>query len=284
MRIAQPLFYVVPMRLRGCKRMVAVAHSKDEIVASFSVEILHGIVVLVKGVDHLLCVYAIAFEMSAAHIQIEIVYLFKPVALCPKPFDDALFSVVDKKHNVRKLHESVFSYGKPRRNAIEHHPFRRAYERVGRMSETIVLEINRAHDSETGNSACRRAFYDNATFFKSAKHAVLYVIAHSFVYRVNTLLLVVVFEIRFGKYEFERARSVPDEIFEFAPVRALGRKLIACNHRPFSMIAILWDEYIRFSYSFHTSNLPFLRILFASFDLRRPACASRNAIAVGEMP
>ncbi len=148
------------------------------------------------------------------------------------------------------------------------------------MSKTIVFQIHRKHDSESRHSACRRAFAYDETVFQSFENAAVEILFHRTVYVVYSLVLVAVFEVRFGENEFERTVSVADEVFEFLPVAALGRKLIASDDRPFLMIAIIGYEYVATSYSFHL-NLPFLRILPPSF---LDAWASLKAIAVGEMP
>ena len=81
--------------------MIAVAHRKDKIVVSRAVKILHGPLVFVKQIYDFLSVHAITEKMSASHIQIEVINLFVFVALLPKPFYNALFSIVDEEHYVR---------------------------------------------------------------------------------------------------------------------------------------------------------------------------------------
>ena len=111
------------MRLRRGKRVVAVPDRKDKIVLISAVKILHGANVIFKNVNDFLCVYTIPFEMSAAHIEIEIVHFFKACALAPNRFDDGVLSVVYKQHDMRQFHGSVLPYFEARRYSVENDAF-----------------------------------------------------------------------------------------------------------------------------------------------------------------
>ncbi len=115
------------MRLRRCKRVVAVAHCEYKIVLARAVKVLHGIDVFFKRVDNDLRVYSVPLEMSAAHIEVEIVHLFESFPRRPDRLDNRVLSVVDEKHNMRKFDGRVLSYFEARRYSVENHAFRRAY-------------------------------------------------------------------------------------------------------------------------------------------------------------
>ena len=132
--------------------------------------------------------------------------------------------------------------------------------RVRRMRKAIIFQVNRKHDAQTRNTACRGALAHDKAVLQSFEHTAVEVLFHCAIYVFDTLVLVLVFEIRFGENEFERTLFIADILFELFPVTPLGRKLIACDDRPFVVVAIIWDKNIARSYCFHL-NLPFLRIL-----------------------
>ena len=191
-----------------------------------------------------------------------------------------MFSVVDEQHYVRKFYGCVLSYFKARRDSVENYALRRAHVGVGRVRKAIVFEVDCKHYAEPRYAACRGAFAHDETVFEGFENSAVEILSHGAVDIFNPFFFVVVFEIRFGENEFERAFCIAHVAFEFVPILPLGSELVASDDRPFFMLATVRHEYIATSYGFHL-NLPFLRIMP---PILRLACASLSAIAVGEMP
>ena len=132
--------------------------------------------------------------------------------------------------------------------------------RVRRVRKAIIFQVNRKHDAQTRNTACRGALAHDKAVLQSFEHTAVEILFHRAVDVEYALVLVLVFEIRFGENEFERALALPHVLFELFPISAFGRKLIARNDGPFVVVATVRHENIASSYRFHL-NLPFLRIL-----------------------
>ena len=217
---------LLPNRLRGREGMVAVAHRVDERwLAGPKCSESTGHPIDRPSVGHVP-----AAQSTAALHQLEIVRRFQVVL--EQRLDDGSLGIVDEHHDVRRFQGRLPTHGDAGRQAVAVRPLRAANQFPCAWSVVECVEVQGDNQPSSRGRPTDRAFNEHESGRLRFEYTARQVLVHAAVDRRDHARAVIAPELRLGKNEMERRRSVADEPSGLKPIVRLGRVLVAGDHRP----------------------------------------------------
>ena len=240
--LSERLFQGVPVLFRRGERVVSVPY-REEKGSLVPVFFLHSFGRNERG-EHLRNLFVfgdkISFEMPAAHIEIEIVYLPVLRARGVQFFVDRTAFVVIEEHNVRKLRGRVPADFEPGRNALRDRSLGGAHERAAAGRIIVGFKVHRRRQPDPPRRIRRGAHDEDIPRRRFAENALFEICFH--LLRRFRREFGLAGKVNFGKDDPQRGGLFPHERVEFLPVFFFRSELVARDDRPRAEIHSLSGE------------------------------------------
>ena len=234
--LRQVFLDLLPVCLRGSKRMIAVTHGHQHRPAlaimflGFVKQGRHGI----QGLAHLILRNERSCYMSAAEHQVCVIDHLCPFCLFER-FDHCAVRIIDQDEDMRKFHRSSSADPESRRNTLYDCFLGGADQRSS--ADIIVKRIQIDTDDQTQTAPSFSCPSDNDTAGrKCLQDPLIHIVGHCFADLHDPFLFIRFSKIILRKHQTKGGRCITDQFICFLPVFRIRGVLVAGNDRPLLII------------------------------------------------